>query len=130
MRTKARRDRAAERLRTAVERVQEMGCVVKDLDTGLVDFPTLYRGEEVYLCWRSAKSRSVSGTGRPRVSRDVSRSTRIFARTTAATPNSDRPMNHGDRETEIKLAIREIWDGAAFTARGGVSRVPPQGVRT
>jgi len=25
---------------------------VKDLDIGLVDFPTLFRGAEVYLCWR------------------------------------------------------------------------------
>ena len=25
---------------------------MKDLDVGLVDFPTLFRGEEVYLCWR------------------------------------------------------------------------------
>jgi hypothetical protein len=25
---------------------------VKDLDTGLVDFPTLFRGQEVYLCWK------------------------------------------------------------------------------
>jgi hypothetical protein len=35
-----------------VEKLEEAGVVVKDLDIGLVDFPTLYRGEEVYLCWR------------------------------------------------------------------------------
>jgi hypothetical protein len=29
-----------------------MGVLVKDLDTGLVDFPTLFRGVEVYLCWK------------------------------------------------------------------------------
>ena len=28
------------------------GVLVKDLDVGLVDFPTLFLGEEVYLCWR------------------------------------------------------------------------------
>ena len=47
-----RRDTAAQNLREAIEQVQELGCVVKDLDTGLVDFPTRFRGVEVYLCWR------------------------------------------------------------------------------
>lgn len=49
---KSRRESAAARLPKAIERVQETGCVVKDLDLGLVDFPTLFRGVEVYLCWR------------------------------------------------------------------------------
>jgi hypothetical protein len=47
-----RRDAVAAKLRGLIEQVQEFGCVVKDLDTGLIDFPTLFRGEEVYLCWR------------------------------------------------------------------------------
>lgn len=47
-----RRDDAAASLRSAIEQVQEIGCVVKDLDMGLVDFPTLFHGEEVYLCWK------------------------------------------------------------------------------
>jgi len=46
------RDRASEQLKTALEGIQEFGCVVKDLDIGLIDFPTLFRGEEVYLCWK------------------------------------------------------------------------------
>ncbi len=49
---KKRRESAAARLKDALERVQEHGCLVKDLDTGLVDFPTKYHGEEVYLCWK------------------------------------------------------------------------------
>src|SRR2546423_11667886 len=53
---KARRDDNAERLKTAIEKIQEMGCVIKDLDVGLVDFPTLFRGEEVYLCWKLGES--------------------------------------------------------------------------
>jgi hypothetical protein len=47
-----RRESAAARLRAAIEQVQETGCVLKDLDTGLIDFPTLFRGVEVYLCWK------------------------------------------------------------------------------
>ena len=49
---KHRRDELGAKLRAAVEQVQEFGCVVKDLDTGLIDFPSLLRGEEVYLCWK------------------------------------------------------------------------------
>ena len=32
--------------------VSELGILVKDLDTGLVDFPALRDGREVYLCWK------------------------------------------------------------------------------
>ncbi|HYW42377.1 MAG TPA: DUF2203 domain-containing protein [Bryobacteraceae bacterium] len=46
------RDSSAARLRSAIEEVQELGCVIKDLDIGLVDFPTFFRGVEVYLCWK------------------------------------------------------------------------------
>jgi len=46
------RNSSAARLRSAIEEVQELGCVIKDLDIGLVDFPTFFRGVEVYLCWK------------------------------------------------------------------------------
>ncbi|PWU10438.1 MAG: DUF2203 domain-containing protein [Terriglobia bacterium] len=46
------RERAAKDVQKIVDRVQEYGCVVKDLDAGLIDFPTLFRGREVYLCWK------------------------------------------------------------------------------
>src|SRR5271165_5933243 len=36
------RDAVAAKLRGVIEQVQELGCVVKDLDTGLIDFPTLF----------------------------------------------------------------------------------------
>jgi hypothetical protein len=49
---KNRRDAVATKLRAAIEQVQEFGCVIKDLDMGLIDFPTLLRGVEVYLCWK------------------------------------------------------------------------------
>ena len=52
-----RRDAAAGRLPTVIEAIQEHGCLIKDLDTGLLDFPTLYEGREVYLCWRLGEQR-------------------------------------------------------------------------
>jgi hypothetical protein len=50
------RDGSAGKLRSAIERIQAIGCVVKDLDVGLIDFPTEFRGQEVYLCWRRGES--------------------------------------------------------------------------
>ncbi len=49
---KARREVSAQRLRALLENFEESGVLVKDLDSGLVDFPALFRGEEVYLCWK------------------------------------------------------------------------------
>ena len=49
---KARREVAGQRLRSILENFEQSGVLVKDLDKGLVDFPTLFRGEEVYLCWK------------------------------------------------------------------------------
>ena len=50
-------ERSGERLKSAVEEVHGMGVLIKDLDTGLVDFPTLLSGEEVYLCWKLGEDR-------------------------------------------------------------------------
>jgi len=47
-----RRNRAGEKLKETIEEIQQLGCVLKDLDIGLVDFPTEFRGQEVYLCWK------------------------------------------------------------------------------
>jgi hypothetical protein len=49
---KAQRDISTETLKSAMSRIEDLGVLVKDLDIGLVDFPTLFHGEEVYLCWR------------------------------------------------------------------------------
>ena len=39
-------------IRECVEELTALGVQVKDLDTGLVDFPSLRDGEEVLLCWQ------------------------------------------------------------------------------
>jgi hypothetical protein len=56
LQNRAQRDRHGQDLKAAIEKAQEYGCIIKDLDTGLVDFPTLFRGQEVYLCWRMGEA--------------------------------------------------------------------------
>ena len=43
---------SGERLQSSLGKLEDAGVLVKDLKTGLVDFPTMFRGEEVYLCGR------------------------------------------------------------------------------
>ncbi|HEY2934202.1 MAG TPA: DUF2203 domain-containing protein [Acidobacteriota bacterium] len=38
-------------LQNTLNRIQERGVIVKDLNRGLVDFPHMREGREVYLCW-------------------------------------------------------------------------------
>jgi hypothetical protein len=38
-------------LSRAVAELQAVDVVVRDVDRGLVDFPSIRDGEEVYLCW-------------------------------------------------------------------------------
>ncbi len=49
---RSRRTAIATRLKELIDGIQDLGCLVKDLDIGLIDFPALYRGGEVYLCWK------------------------------------------------------------------------------
>jgi hypothetical protein len=51
------REQFASQVLEAVNKIQEIGCVVKDLDQGLVDFPSLLAGKEVYLCWKLGEER-------------------------------------------------------------------------
>ena len=39
-------------LAAIVDELHELGVQVKDLDSGLVDFPSRRDGEQVLLCWR------------------------------------------------------------------------------
>ena len=41
----------AYRLYLAIERIRELGVVLKDLDVGLLDFPHEREGRVVFLCW-------------------------------------------------------------------------------
>ncbi len=41
----------------AVGRIREFGVLLKDLDTGLLDFPHERDGRVVFLCWRPSEER-------------------------------------------------------------------------
>ena len=45
-------EQEATTLAVCIERIQAAGAQVKDLDEGLLDFPSLMDGEEILLCWR------------------------------------------------------------------------------
>ena len=44
--------RRATELARVLEEIQALGVIVKDLDTGLVDFPSVREGRDVLLCWQ------------------------------------------------------------------------------
>lgn len=41
-----------ERFDALVHRIQETDVLIKDINLGLLDFPALRDGHEVYLCWQ------------------------------------------------------------------------------
>jgi hypothetical protein len=45
-------DGVARSMARLVDEIASHGAQVKDLDTGLIDFPALRRGETVLLCWQ------------------------------------------------------------------------------
>jgi hypothetical protein len=54
---RARRDNSAAALKEALEKIEQTGALVKDLDIGLIDFLSLYQGREVCLCWKLGEDR-------------------------------------------------------------------------
>jgi len=39
-------------MRAELERIIELGIVLRDAGTGLIDFPSQRDGQEIFLCWR------------------------------------------------------------------------------
>ncbi|MEA2364520.1 MAG: hypothetical protein QOE69_2356 [Thermoleophilaceae bacterium] len=42
-------------LRDSMMRLRELDVVLRDLDRGLLDFPSLRDGKEIYLCWQEGE---------------------------------------------------------------------------
>lgn len=40
------------KLEQEMQRLEDLGCVLKDLSQGLVDFPAVRLGSRVWLCWK------------------------------------------------------------------------------
>jgi hypothetical protein len=40
-----------------IYRIESFGCVVKDIDLGLIDFPAVREDEPIYLCWKLGEPR-------------------------------------------------------------------------
>jgi hypothetical protein len=38
-----------------INRIEAHGCLMKDLDLGLIDFPALRDGRTVFLCWKAGE---------------------------------------------------------------------------
>ena len=50
-------EKLADVMKTNLEKILSTGCLIKDLDVGLLDFPAVINNEEVYLCWKLGEDR-------------------------------------------------------------------------
>jgi len=50
--TLSRMVKSFDRLDGLIHGIQDLGVLIKDINTGLLDFPALRDGREVYLCWK------------------------------------------------------------------------------
>ena len=41
-----------DRMQAGVVRIDEMGITLREIETGLIDFPALASGRQIWLCWR------------------------------------------------------------------------------
>ena len=50
-------DRLARQIEDGVEEILDRGIIVRDVERGLVDFPSPREGREVFLCWIGGEER-------------------------------------------------------------------------
>jgi len=54
--TLSRMVKTFDRLDALIHSIQDLGALIKDVNTGLLDFPALKDGREVYLCWKHGEN--------------------------------------------------------------------------
>lgn len=35
-----------------IEEIEDIGCIIKDLEIGIIDFYSKFEGREIFLCWK------------------------------------------------------------------------------
>ena len=53
--TLSRLVKSFDRLDALIHNIQDTGVIIKDINTGLLDFPAIRDGREVYLCWKNGE---------------------------------------------------------------------------
>jgi hypothetical protein len=56
-RRRAQSDKALQQVKDCLAEIESTGVQVKDMDTGLLDFPCVVEGETILLCWKLGEER-------------------------------------------------------------------------
>ena len=51
---------AVRRMQDAVNQIDEWGITLRDINTGLIDFPALASGRPIWLCWRLGEGAAIN----------------------------------------------------------------------
>ncbi len=51
---------AVRRMQDAVNQIDEWGITLRDINTGLIDFPALASGRPIWLCWRMGEGETIN----------------------------------------------------------------------
>ena len=55
--TLSRMVKTFDRLDALIHSIQDMGVIIKDINSGLLDFPAIKDEREVYLCWKHGEDK-------------------------------------------------------------------------
>ncbi len=133
-------DAVARRLARLVDEITSHGAQVKDLDSGLIDFPALHHGETVLLCWQLGEDEIalVAPRGR-RLRRPPPAAARLRIRALAANPGGGWPSGSTSSSRRSIFVVvtlvaprGRLVAAAAAAAAGGrdaLSRLPPRSDR-